>query len=566
MLATPGAVLVGRRLPRVSLARARAAGTLLEIRAAELAFDARECAELLQARLGREPGRREIERVLELTEGWPFGVALAAAGGPLGRIRLDAQDAVAFLDEEILDALPAPLHDALLDAAVPDRLDAAMAHAVGLEEGALHDLAARDLFLRRCDADGHVHRFHPLFRAAVRARAARVRTFAHRARLHGAVAEALAAEGRRAEATEHWLEAGDWRSGLAAVIATGPALMGLGAERLERWLQVLEPEARDAVGGWLLEGAHACASGLPERAVEPLSSAVALAQEARDEAGEWAARALLASALRALGEPDHARDAAEGFESPSGWRAGPAAPAAALSAALALAAAGRDAESRTLAAAALRHPAGASFTALEHLRHAQLDLPRGRLDAVLSRVRGALAALPAGTPRTCWRASRRRWASRATTPRPSMPGRRRRSPPRSAVTGAWSPPPAPGARCCTPAPGAPRTPSSSSGAWRTPPRAAAAPSTMPRSPSSPMPAASRASRSPRRSARWRRPPPARSPSACRSPRRSPRWSPTPARPPWPATSSTRPWPTPRPCFPARPARGPARGCSSSAPG
>src|SRR5204862_204780 len=42
MLATPGAVLVGRRLPRVSLARARAAGTLLEIRAAELAFDARE--------------------------------------------------------------------------------------------------------------------------------------------------------------------------------------------------------------------------------------------------------------------------------------------------------------------------------------------------------------------------------------------------------------------------------------------------------------------------------------------------------------------------------------------
>src|SRR3954447_23682804 len=203
LLATPGAVLAGRRLPPVSLARARAAGTLLEIGAAELAFDARECGELLHARLGREPSRREVERVLELTEGWPFGVALAAAGGPLGRIRLDAEDALAFLDEEILDALPPSLHDALLDAAVPDRIDDAMAQAVGLEAGALRDLAARDLFLRCADGDGRVHRFHPLFRAAVRARAARERSFEHRARLHGAVAAALAAEGGTAAATAH---------------------------------------------------------------------------------------------------------------------------------------------------------------------------------------------------------------------------------------------------------------------------------------------------------------------------------------------------------------------------
>src|SRR4051794_31833097 len=398
LLATPGAVLMTRRLPRVSLARARAAGTLLEIGAAELAFDARECAELLHARLGREPGRREVERVLELTEGWPFGVALAAAGGPLGRIRLDAQDAVSFLDEEILGALPPRLHDALLDAAVPDRIDETMAQAVGLEAGAPRDLPAPDLFLRCAEGDGRVPRFPPLFRAAVRARAARERSFEHRARLHGAVAAALAAEGRTAEATDHWLQAGDWHSGLAAVAATGPALMGLGAERLERWLHALVPEARDAGGGWLLEGAHACATGTPERAVEPLSSAIALAHQAGDETAEWSARALLASALHALGEADHARDAAEGFEGPSGWRAGTAAPAAAMSAALALAGAGRETESRALASAALRHPAGASLIAREHLRQAQLDIPRGRLDTALHRVRSALLALPAADP------------------------------------------------------------------------------------------------------------------------------------------------------------------------
>src|SRR5206468_1198839 len=138
--------------------------------------------------------------------------------------------------------------------------------------------------------------------------------------------------------------------------------------------------------------------GCPERAVAPLSAAVKAAREAGRDAAEWTARALLASALMALGEAEHAADAARGFDGPAGWRAGLAAPAAAMSAAVALAAAGRAQQSHALALAALRHPDGATLTGFEHLRQAQLDQPRGRLDSALARVRSALAALDGEDP------------------------------------------------------------------------------------------------------------------------------------------------------------------------
>ena len=69
-----------------------------------------------------------------------------------------------------------------------------------------------------------------------------------------------------------------------------------------------------------------------------------------------------------------------------------------MAAALAHAAAGRADESRAAAAVALRHPAGGTLTALEHLRHAQLDMPRGRLDGALSRIQGAVVALDRDEP------------------------------------------------------------------------------------------------------------------------------------------------------------------------
>src|SRR5439155_1586475 len=165
-----------------------------------------------------------------------------------------------------------------------------------------------------------------------------------------------------------------------------------------RWRDRLPAEARETPCALLLEGALASAQGCPERALEPLAASVEVWRAAAGHAGEWTARALLASALLALGQGDAASDLAKGFDGPGACRAGVAAPATALTAALALAGEGRAAHSRSLAAAALHHPAGGALTGLEHLRQAQLDVPRGELDRALARVHAAAGALGEDDP------------------------------------------------------------------------------------------------------------------------------------------------------------------------
>src|SRR4051794_27380371 len=391
-------VLSGRRALGLALGRLRADGRLVELGAAELAFNARECEELLRSRLGRDPVAHEVERIMEVTEGWPFGVGLAAARPPAGLLRADGDEALAFLREEVLDQLDPAVRVTLMDAAMPARLDAAMAGALGLDLEAVAGLARLGVFLRPCGPRGRAYRFHPTFRTLLRRTALAERPATDVAAVHSRVAEALAGEGWSPAAFEHWLGAGAWRAALEAVEGAGPALVAVGAEELERWRHRLPLEAGGSLGDSLLEGAQACASGHPEHAVAPLSAAVQAARDAGHDGAEWTARALLASALMALGEAEHAADTARGFDGPAGWQAGPAAPAAAMSAAVALAAAGRGPESHALALAALRHPDGAGLTGFEHLRQAQLDQPRGRLDSALARVRSALAALDGDDP------------------------------------------------------------------------------------------------------------------------------------------------------------------------
>ena len=386
--------VAARRSLGLALGRLRAEGTLVELTAAELAFNVRECAELLRARSGRDPVGRDVERVMAATEGWPFGVALTAAG----RTRGDGADALAFLRDEVLDRLEPGLRAVLVDAATPDALDARLAQAVGLDAEALAELAGAGVFLRPCDPDRRTYRFHPLFRTLLRERAAAERPADRTAALHARVAAALAEEGWSPQAVEHWLAAGDSRGALAAVAAAGLELAATPPETLARWHHALGAEGCGDLGERLLAGALAYVAGQPERATEALGAAVTRARDDGDDAGEWTARALMAAALHALSEPDLAVEVAAGFDGPIGWRAGPAAPAAAMSAALALAAAGRAEESRVLAGAALRHPAGGPLTGLEHLRQAQLDLPRGRLEGAATRLRAAADVLEEADP------------------------------------------------------------------------------------------------------------------------------------------------------------------------
>ena len=72
-------VAVATRRPLdLRVAKPRAAGRLAEVDAAELAFDSEECADLLRARTGAEPAPERVDEVMQATEGWPLGIALAA--------------------------------------------------------------------------------------------------------------------------------------------------------------------------------------------------------------------------------------------------------------------------------------------------------------------------------------------------------------------------------------------------------------------------------------------------------------------------------------------------------
>jgi len=77
--------IASRRSLNLRIGKPRATGRLTEFTAADLAFDAEECASLLRMRGGRDPSPEEIAEVMEATEGWPLGIALAArraTGGP----------------------------------------------------------------------------------------------------------------------------------------------------------------------------------------------------------------------------------------------------------------------------------------------------------------------------------------------------------------------------------------------------------------------------------------------------------------------------------------------------
>jgi len=71
--------VASRRPVDLRVARPRAAGRLQEISAADLVFSSEECADLLRERTGVDPSPDDVDEVMRATEGWPLGVALAAA-------------------------------------------------------------------------------------------------------------------------------------------------------------------------------------------------------------------------------------------------------------------------------------------------------------------------------------------------------------------------------------------------------------------------------------------------------------------------------------------------------
>jgi LuxR family transcriptional regulator, maltose regulon positive regulatory protein len=254
--ATLEVAIAARIDPPLPLARLRARGELLEIRAAELAFTRDETNLLLRGVLGEGLSDEHLELLVGRTEGWAAGLYLAA----LSLARRDDRQAfvehlaaadrhiVDYLGGEVLDGLDEATRDFLLKTSVLERLTGPLCDAVtGAGDGAqrLEEIERANLFLVPLDGHRRWYRYHHLFRELLRQELAFVDPVSM-PELHLRAASWLEGEGEIDEAIRHACAAGETALAAALVSEHWRAAFNRGElTTVDRWLDEL-PEARVA--------------------------------------------------------------------------------------------------------------------------------------------------------------------------------------------------------------------------------------------------------------------------------------------------------------------------------
>jgi LuxR family maltose regulon positive regulatory protein len=230
-------ILVSTRTdPPIALGSLRAAGQLVELRAADLRFTADEAGELLVEREGLDLPNGTVASLAARTEGWPAGLYLAALWlrgqssqeADAERFAGDNRHVVDYLSEAVLEQLADDVREFLLKTSIADRLCTSLADAITEQRtaGLLEKIERSNLFLVPLDDTRTWYRYHHLFRQMLRGELARkhpelVASLHARAsawcRQRGLIPEAIdhaTAAGESADAaamiSEHWLEVGRW--------------------------------------------------------------------------------------------------------------------------------------------------------------------------------------------------------------------------------------------------------------------------------------------------------------------------------------------------------------------
>jgi LuxR family transcriptional regulator, maltose regulon positive regulatory protein len=175
-------LVIGTRAdPHLPLARLRARGELVEIRASALRFSSEEATAYLNEAMGLALTTRDVEALEHRTEGWIAALQLAALSL---RGRDDAADFIAsfagddryvvdFLVEEVLQRQTAAVRDFLLKTSILARMSGPVCDAITEGRGSsatLEELDRANLFLVALDDQRHWYRYHQLFADMLRAR------------------------------------------------------------------------------------------------------------------------------------------------------------------------------------------------------------------------------------------------------------------------------------------------------------------------------------------------------------------------------------------------------------
>jgi LuxR family maltose regulon positive regulatory protein len=231
-------VVASRMDPPLPLARMRARGELLEIRADDLSCTAEEAALLVAAVLDRgDLSPSAHAELLARTEGWPAGLHLAAYSlrrsedpeAMAAELRGDDRHVLDYFGAEVLPGLTDQERTLLVRCSVLERLSGPLCDAVLKGYGSvtvLEDLGRAHLFISELGRGWY--RCHRLFRDVL-SRELAGEPNVHREELLGRAADWFLSEGLLEEALEHHLQAGDHQAALDLVLGSGRWFMEHGS-------------------------------------------------------------------------------------------------------------------------------------------------------------------------------------------------------------------------------------------------------------------------------------------------------------------------------------------------
>ena len=243
-------VLVTRVDPPLPLARMRASGEMVEIRARELRFGLDETAALVRSVSGVGLSEADLADLAERTEGWPAGTYLAALSlrghpSPHEFVRAftgDNRFIVDFLADEVLGRQPSDVQRFLLQTSILSRFCATLCDAVTGSANAveiIEILERENLFLVPLDDNRQWYRYHHLFAQLLRSQLVLTEPGSVRI-LHKRASAWHQVSGSTEEAISHALAADDIAVAVDLITRNWLAYVNVGRPATVRgWMRVL---------------------------------------------------------------------------------------------------------------------------------------------------------------------------------------------------------------------------------------------------------------------------------------------------------------------------------------
>ena len=273
-------VVSSRADPPLPLARLRARGELIEVRADDLRFTAEESARML-ASVGRLTiSDLTAAALCRRTEGWAAGLQFAALAlrdsedptVTAGEIRGDERHILDYLSAEVLDKTEQGYREFLVRTSVLEQLSGPLCDEVLQSSGStevLMELEGRDLFVAAMDRKRVWYRCHGLFRDVLRRELDRTAP--------GTVAQMLA------RAASWYADQGEYDQAVRYRIAAGDSAAAMDLLRVhEEWFF-----ERGAAGTYLELGEQLAAGGEADAQVFLMLAYAAALTGRFDQVDDW---------------------------------------------------------------------------------------------------------------------------------------------------------------------------------------------------------------------------------------------------------------------------------------